>query len=821
MTSTHFVDEKFPVKAWGLQHTPLGPMCKPNPREHSAVMEDHSTKKLRHRYRVALVRLGAALPGVTPVMVESTTICSGSLNNCYFVAAVAAVASKNSSAIAHLFSDLSDGPNGKYEVRFFHRGHWTAVVIDDIVPVLVPEEHPGPQWPHVIDEPHRHVGLVLPFARGLSESSQQLRLTLDTLWPTLLEKAYAKLLGGYDKFQYGGSMATALLHLTGFGCDVIELGADRGAFTTQQFASRALGCSLNCATDARGSDAHLKLEPGHAYVISQSRTSTGCDAVTLCDTRHPTNARTVKWPNIVDSCSLLFLTCDAISRFQSPSFAVDVETKQLQNKHLVRLPCVREHLPNCSRTTTALHAWKSQRRYASIGDRGCKQWSFHGTFCPTGPYGQMGNGCWFKNAMFLMNFQQEVTQDSEVPVVVSVNITLSRHDASGVTPKPESNNSWVNVTVLRPRLDNNSEVLLWDQLHPPVTLDRFKVVARSKYIHGHPVSLNLQLHKVRQHPFLIVVPSTLHQPTLTQHFDLTVSATIDRNSSWKTSLASRAPGSAVRMNVSPLCWRCVSDVAAHHASASGEWTAQTSSGRFIPSKASTGGSGPASDFSSNPLYILSFSRSVTSSVFCTVAVHSTHEPQPAGTRVRTGCYLFRTGQRGTGLFSPRKRQSSGSLAASASASPLLTRTLSNQALARNANANALREHAAAAIQTVDIDLRPRQKDAVGGPFKFSSIAMKSRGPLQLDPKDLPFLLVPCTYDAGQTGNFTLSVHCSVPVTLTRVSARQARHLVTMSPHARKASRRSMQAQPPTTHSSGDDEADETVVRSIGFDDCDD
>ena len=42
------------------------------------------------------------------------------------------------------------------------------------------------------------------------------------MWVSLIEKAYAKFLGGYQAFDKPASVATAILDLTGEPCEVIK-----------------------------------------------------------------------------------------------------------------------------------------------------------------------------------------------------------------------------------------------------------------------------------------------------------------------------------------------------------------------------------------------------------------------------------------------------------------------------------------------------------------------------------------------------------------------------------------------------------------------
>jgi hypothetical protein len=94
---------------------------------------------------------------------------------------------------------VSSSPeNGSFSVRFFKDGGWVTVTVDDLVPVTRTAR-----------------GLTQLYARGSNAME---------LWPSVFEKAYAKLHNGYQNLE-GGSTSQALVDLTGGQADKLALSA--------------------------------------------------------------------------------------------------------------------------------------------------------------------------------------------------------------------------------------------------------------------------------------------------------------------------------------------------------------------------------------------------------------------------------------------------------------------------------------------------------------------------------------------------------------------------------------------------------------------
>jgi len=123
--------------------------------------------------------------------IDASDLMQGSLGNCWFVAAVAALA-EYPLEVESLFSGSSH-TSGRYVVRL-HDAHGRAheVIVDEYVPVY-PSRIQG--WEHL-----QHAPL---FAKPNGE-----------IWPLLLEKAAAKLMGSYGAMS-GGTECAAFRMLTG------------------------------------------------------------------------------------------------------------------------------------------------------------------------------------------------------------------------------------------------------------------------------------------------------------------------------------------------------------------------------------------------------------------------------------------------------------------------------------------------------------------------------------------------------------------------------------------------------------------------------
>ncbi|CAL8110373.1 unnamed protein product [Orchesella dallaii] len=174
----------------------------------------------------------------------------GELGNCWLLAAVA-----NLTLNAQLFHLIvpednaftTDKYTGSFHFRFWKFGRWVDVVVDDKLPTR---------------------GGRLVFMHSLDKGE---------MWSALLEKAYAKIHGSYDKL-IGGEIVEALEDFTGGLSESCKIGEYQHptlfpimmkAFSKNSF----LGCSINSGDESEAVGP-LGLVKGHAYSITGIKTVT-------------------------------------------------------------------------------------------------------------------------------------------------------------------------------------------------------------------------------------------------------------------------------------------------------------------------------------------------------------------------------------------------------------------------------------------------------------------------------------------------------------------------------------------------------------------
>lgn len=123
---------------------------------------------------------------------EAGDVIQGSLGDCWFLSALAILASAEG-LIEELFVS-SDPERGMYQCKFFKNGEWVVVAVDDRIPC--------------------HESSNKPLFASCSEKNE--------FWVPILEKAYAKLHGSYAAIE-SGSSSDALRDLTGEPVEVIGL----------------------------------------------------------------------------------------------------------------------------------------------------------------------------------------------------------------------------------------------------------------------------------------------------------------------------------------------------------------------------------------------------------------------------------------------------------------------------------------------------------------------------------------------------------------------------------------------------------------------
>lgn len=152
---------------------------KPSIQEDPKVMKKHRDEIKEGTYKYEKVK-GGILFVDGP---SATDIRQGDIGDCYFVAALSAVADANPEFIKDM---ITDNGQGVYTVRFFKNGKPIYVKVDG-------------------DLPQTESGRLI-YGRSTQKNE---------LWVSLVEKAYAKLKGSYQKIGHGGYTQNVLSALTG------------------------------------------------------------------------------------------------------------------------------------------------------------------------------------------------------------------------------------------------------------------------------------------------------------------------------------------------------------------------------------------------------------------------------------------------------------------------------------------------------------------------------------------------------------------------------------------------------------------------------
>ena len=169
-------------------------------------------------------------------------VIQGSGGNCYYISTVAAVVATAPECIKTLFVDIGnrDTDFGAHGVRLCVGGRWRVVVIDERFPVR------GDGWTTMTQ---------LAFA-----TSRRLQL-----FPQLLEKAFAKVCGGYDRL-HGGVVHEALALLTGCPCENVKFeDIDDATLWATLLSAKEAGFIICAAT--KGALITGDLAPHHAYAV--------------------------------------------------------------------------------------------------------------------------------------------------------------------------------------------------------------------------------------------------------------------------------------------------------------------------------------------------------------------------------------------------------------------------------------------------------------------------------------------------------------------------------------------------------------------------
>lgn len=149
-------------------------------------------------------------PVVCGLGFDPSDVKQGDLGDCWFLAALALVAEPHEGnyrdPLDRLFINTEANEEGVFVVRFWRGGQWTLVPVDD----------------RFLFSTARSPERLMKYAQPGGEFE-------NVIWAMLLEKAYAKLRGGF-KSMNGGWPRVALANLIPYGTsDVITLGEDAPA----------------------------------------------------------------------------------------------------------------------------------------------------------------------------------------------------------------------------------------------------------------------------------------------------------------------------------------------------------------------------------------------------------------------------------------------------------------------------------------------------------------------------------------------------------------------------------------------------------------
>ena len=171
-------------------------------------------------------------------------IKQGGLGDCYFLSSISALA-KYPKIIDGIFKSEGLKSNGYYEIILYIDGKPQIVIIDDYIPVYKSSKQPC-------------------FARPNGNE----------IWVMLLEKAWAKVNGGYLNI-IGGNQYESLQALTGFCSQVFDVlnyrGDDLESYQQNIFKAIEISsqheCLMTCATDSNTAIERVGLVASHAYTL--------------------------------------------------------------------------------------------------------------------------------------------------------------------------------------------------------------------------------------------------------------------------------------------------------------------------------------------------------------------------------------------------------------------------------------------------------------------------------------------------------------------------------------------------------------------------
>ena len=191
--------------------------------------------------------------------IEFDDVNQGLISDCYFLSAIAAL-SEYPNLIIEKFRTKTYNQAGYYEMVLFIDGEWQVVFVDDYFPFLDDD---------------------FVFAKPVENE----------LWAILLEKAWAKVNGGYSNIAYG-SVYEVLLALTGFPSEFITNDPEKPLELFEKLEKSnnegaVMGCgSFNSESGKDDSKNQGNIVFSHAYTLIDAK-SLSNDGIFLCKIRNP------------------------------------------------------------------------------------------------------------------------------------------------------------------------------------------------------------------------------------------------------------------------------------------------------------------------------------------------------------------------------------------------------------------------------------------------------------------------------------------------------------------------------------------------------
>lgn len=223
-----YYDKEFPAEASSV--VGFGTATTEDDKKKVETMRNYEFKRLSY----VLEDVKVVQDGISP-----NDIFQGQLGDCYYLSALAAVA-EHPDRIERIIVQKETSEKGAYCVALNILGQWISVVLDDIFPV----------------NPRGSV----PFCYTKTQE----------IWAMLLEKAYAKVYGGYWNIGCGGITCEALKDITGAPCTYIDLEEEDQRSTALKTIEDADKKHFIITCSSKGSGEHKSekgIISGHAYTL--------------------------------------------------------------------------------------------------------------------------------------------------------------------------------------------------------------------------------------------------------------------------------------------------------------------------------------------------------------------------------------------------------------------------------------------------------------------------------------------------------------------------------------------------------------------------